>query len=152
MRPGPAAGTAPAALVPPPVTIRDGLPLETARAPGVTGPGLAVFAREEDVRSLTPDFSRLKTLDRPGMIVTAPGHETDFVSRFFIPAFGIPEDPVTGSAHCTLMPYWSKRLGRTTLTARQISARGGELVCEQRGDRVVIKGHAAFYLEGTIQL
>lgn len=113
---------------------------------------LAVFAREEDVRGLAPDFSRLETLERPGMIVTAPGNEVDFVSRFFIPAFGISEDPVTGSAHCTLTPYWAKRLGKSTLTARQISARGGELLCEQRGDRVLIKGRAAFYLEGTIKL
>jgi predicted PhzF superfamily epimerase YddE/YHI9 len=84
------------------------------------------------------------------MIATAPGSDCDFVSRFFAPGMGIPEDPVTGSAHCTLVPYWAERLGKTTLHARQISARGGELFCELRGDRVEIAGHAVKYLEGTI--
>lgn len=113
---------------------------------------LAIFEREADIRALVPDFDKLGKLDRAGMIVSAPGDEVDFVSRFFAPAMGIREDPVTGSAHCALTPYWSKRLDKVTLNARQISARGGELVCEQRGERVIIRGRAAFYLEGTIKV
>lgn len=113
---------------------------------------LAVFVREADVRSMAPNWDRLRQLDRPGMIVTAPGEAVDFVSRFFAPALGIHEDPVTGSAHCALAPYWAKRLGKTTLKAHQISARGGELICEARGERLVIRGRAAFYLEGTIRV
>ena len=113
---------------------------------------LAVFEREADIRVMAPDFEKLGKLDRPGMIVTAPGDQVDFVSRFFAPGLGIQEDPVTGSAHCALTPYWSKRLEKVTLNARQISARGGELVCEQRGERVVMRGRAAFYLEGKINV
>jgi len=113
---------------------------------------LAVFEDERAVRALAPDFRALAALERKGMIVTAPGEDSDFVSRFFAPAVGIAEDPVTGSAHCTLTPYWSKRLGKRRLSARQLSARGGELVCEDRGARVAIMGRTAFYLEGTIRL
>lgn len=113
---------------------------------------LAIFEREADIRALAPNFDKLGKLDRAGMIVSAPGDEVDFVSRFFAPAMGVREDPVTGSAHCALTPYWSKRLDKVTLNARQISARGGELVCEQRGERVIIRGRAAFYLEGTIKV
>ncbi|MBV6431304.1 MAG: hypothetical protein IANPNBLG_01433 [Bryobacteraceae bacterium] len=91
-------------------------------------------------------------VDRFAVIVTAPGRQVDFVSRFFAPAGGVPEDPVTGSAHCTLTPYWSKRLARTKLHARQVSARGGELFCEDRGERVSIAGSAVLFLEGTILL
>jgi len=95
----------------------------------------------------------LAGLDRFGVIVTAPGSAgADFVSRFFAPADGIPEDPVTGSAHCTLIPYWSKRLGRTRMSARQVSARGGELACEDAGSRVRIGGRAVTYLQGWIEL
>jgi predicted PhzF superfamily epimerase YddE/YHI9 len=82
--------------------------------------------------------------------VTAPGTEVDFVSRFFAPQAGVPEDPVTGSAHCSLIPYWARRLGKTALSARQVSARGGELKCEDRGERVRIAGRAVLYLEGHI--
>jgi predicted PhzF superfamily epimerase YddE/YHI9 len=85
-------------------------------------------------------------------VVTAPGDDCDFVSRYFAPAAGIPEDPVTGSTHCTLIPYWSQRLGKRELFARQISPRGGELFCEDRGDRVGIGGEALTYVEGTIHL
>lgn len=86
------------------------------------------------------------------MIVTAEGRDCDFVSHFFAPAVGIPEDPVTGSAHCTLVPYWAKRLGKRELHARQISTRGGELFCKYLDERVLISGRAALYLEGTICL
>ena len=113
---------------------------------------LMVYEREADLRALTPDMARIARLDRFAVIVTAPGESCDFVSRFFAPAQGIPEDPVTGSAHCTLVPYWSKRLGKKTLQARQISPRVGELSCEDRGDRVVIAGKAVLYLEGTIHV
>jgi predicted PhzF superfamily epimerase YddE/YHI9 len=113
---------------------------------------LAVFEDEGTVRALKPDMSVLASLDRKAVIATAPGRHVDFVSRFFAPALGVPEDPVTGSAHCTLIPYWSKRLGRLRLSARQLSARGGELACEDRGARVGIGGRVALYLEGRIHV
>ena len=113
---------------------------------------LAVFESEEEVRALKPDVARVAALDRMAVIATAPGRDCDFVSRFFVPSLGIPEDPVTGSAHCTLVPYWSKRLGKASLFARQVSARGGELWCEDRGERVTIAGRCVKYLEGTIEL
>jgi PhzF family phenazine biosynthesis protein len=113
---------------------------------------LAVYESEEDVRGLRPDFERLRSFGRLGVIVTAPGTDADFVSRFFAPSAGIPEDPVTGSAHCTLVPYWARRLGKTELHARQVSRRGGELFCEERGERVAIAGGAVLYLEGTIEV
>jgi PhzF family phenazine biosynthesis protein len=113
---------------------------------------LAVYDREEDVRALAPDMDRLARLDQFAVIVTAPGARVDFVSRFFAPRAGIDEDPVTGSSHCTLVPFWSKRLGKKRLHALQVSARGGELFCEDRGDRVAISGRAVRYLEGTIEV
>lgn len=113
---------------------------------------LAVYDSEEEVRSLEPDMELLKDLDHFAVIVTAPGRDSDFVSRFFAPAHGIPEDPVTGAAHCTLIPYWSKRLGKQKLHAFQVSLRGGELFCQDRGDRVLISGRAVKYLEGIIEL
>ena len=113
---------------------------------------LAVFEREDDVRALAPNMGKIAALDRFAVIVTAPGDTCDFVSRFFAPAKGVPEDPVTGSAHCTLIPYWAKRLRKAKLLARQLSARGGELVCEDRGERVIIAGRAALYLEGAIHV
>ena len=111
---------------------------------------MAVFDAEPDVRELQPDFRRVAALDAFAVIATAPGTEVDFVSRFFAPAQGIPEDPVTGSAHCTLIPYWAARLGKSELTARQLSRRGGELYCRLRGDRVDIAGRAVEYLRGEI--
>jgi PhzF family phenazine biosynthesis protein len=113
---------------------------------------LAVYDAEEDVRALRPEMARVAALDRMAVIATAPGRDCDFVSRFFAPQVGVPEDPVTGSAHCTLVPYWSKRLGQARLFARQVSARGGELWCVDRGDRVEIAGRAAKFLEGTIEV
>jgi len=113
---------------------------------------LAVLDAEEEVRALKPDMARVTALDRMAVIATAPGRDCDFVSRFFVPSLGIPEDPVTGSAHCTLVPYWAKRLGKTRLFARQVSARGGELWCEDRGERVAIAGRCVKYLEGTIEV
>jgi PhzF family phenazine biosynthesis protein len=113
---------------------------------------LAVFETEDEVRALRPDMARVAALDRLGVIATAPGRDCDFVSRFFAPGVGVAEDPVTGSAHCTLVPYWARRLGRARLFARQVSPRGGELWCEDRGDRVEIAGRCTRYLEGTIEL
>lgn len=112
---------------------------------------LAVYDDAADVAALAPDLAAVAKLDRWGMIATAPGKDgVDFVSRFFAPANGIPEDPVTGSAHCTLVPYWAARLGKTQLEARQISRRGGALACTLEGDRVIIAGRAVLYLEGRI--
>ena len=111
----------------------------------------AQFATVDDVRSLKPDFALLGALDEK-VIVTAPGIDCDFVSRFFAPTDGVPEDPVTGSAHCTLIPYWAGRLGKTKLFARQISKRGGELFCEFAGDRVLIGGKAVLYSRGQIEI
>jgi PhzF family phenazine biosynthesis protein len=113
---------------------------------------LAVYGSEEQVRELKPDMAKLAALDLFGVIATARGSDCDFVSRFFAPAEGVPEDPVTGSAHCTLVPYWAKQLGRTALHARQVSRRGGELFCSLAGDRVLISGHAVTYMEGVIEL
>jgi PhzF family phenazine biosynthesis protein len=113
---------------------------------------LVVCGSEDEVRALQPNMEALTQIDRFAVIVTAPGKDVDFVSRFFAPAKGVPEDPVTGSAHCTLIPYWSKRLGKKKLHAHQVSARGGELWCEDRGDRVTISGRAVRFLEGTIYL
>lgn len=114
---------------------------------------LAVYERAEDVAGLAPDFAALAALDRFAVIATAPGTDgVDFVSRFFAPAHGVPEDPVTGSAHCTLIPYWVERLGKSRLEARQLSRRGGRLTCGLRGDRVTIGGRAVLYLEGTITI
>jgi predicted PhzF superfamily epimerase YddE/YHI9 len=113
---------------------------------------LVVYKSEDEVAALTPNFEKLKNIDRFAVIATAPGKQCDFVSRFFAPGKGVPEDPVTGSAHCTLIPYWSSRLGKTTLAARQISRRGGELLCEDLGDRVSISGNAVLYSEGKINL
>ncbi len=107
---------------------------------------------ESAVRSVRPDFARLEQVDCRGTIVTAPGEQSDFVSRFFAPRVGVPEDPVTGSAHCVLAPYWAGILGRTSLYARQVSRRGGELHCALEGDRVKVSGKAVLYLEGTLNL
>lgn len=113
---------------------------------------LAVFEREADIAALSPDFEIVVELEANGVVVTAPGDSCDFVSRYFAPQVGVPEDPVTGSVHCALVPYWSKCLGKTTLHARQLSQRGGELFCEDRGARVGIGGNAVTYVEGTLRI
>ena len=109
----------------------------------------AVFDAEANVRALRPNFEQLAFSQRP-VGVTAPGDSCDFVSRFFAPSLGVPEDPVTGSLHCGLIPYWSARLGKMELYARQISRRGGELWCTDAKDHVVVAGHTRLYLQGTI--
>jgi PhzF family phenazine biosynthesis protein len=114
---------------------------------------LAVLEHSSVLRKLAPDLPALARLDRPGVIVTAPGdQEFDFISRYFAPAKGIPEDPVTGAAHCMLAPYWSTRLGRTEFRAHQASARGGDVTCRLVGDRVELEGSCVFYLEGQITI
>jgi PhzF family phenazine biosynthesis protein len=113
---------------------------------------LAVFDDESIVQNLRPDFTRLAAIDVFAVIVSAPGKTADFVSRFFAPRGGVPEDPATGSAHCTLAPYWAKRLGKNSLSARQLSARGADIHCELRDDRVLISGHVVEYLRGEITI
>jgi PhzF family phenazine biosynthesis protein len=139
-----------------PRALVEGLGIEPAEVLAAPRDYLVRMTNEEDVRKLKPDFLRLRTLDRLGIIVTAEGTGCDFVSRFFAPGVGVPEDPVTGSAHCTLVPYWASRLERpdqnARLHARQISARGGELFCQDLGDRVKIAGRVVLYLEGTIDV
>lgn len=140
----------------PPAALIEGLGEEPEAVLAATRDYLVVYGSEVQVRKLKPDFRRLRTVDRLGVIVTAEGAAYDFVSRFFAPGVGIPEDPVTGSAHCTLVPYWAERLGRDgtdePLRARQVSARGGTLLCRHRGDRVSIGGRAVLYLKGTMHL
>lgn len=113
---------------------------------------MAVLENEAQLRDLAPDFELMKRLDAFAVIATAPGEKVDFVSRFFAPKAGIPEDPVTGSAHCTLVPYWAKRLGRNELHGTQISSRVGDLFCTDAGERVLIGGNCVTYLEGTIRV
>ena len=132
-----------------PETLVKGLgqrPIEVLAA----GDYLAVFDSEATIRAISPDMALLGQLDLRGVIITAPGTDVDFVSRFFAPKFGIPEDPVTGSAHCTLAPYWAGRLGKRLLSARQVSKRCGSLTCELKGDRVLLSGSAVTVMEAEI--
>ena len=112
----------------------------------------AVFDAESVISGLTPDLGTLATLHPAGVVITAPGDESDCVSRYFAPSWGIPEDPATGSIHCGLAPYWGERLGKQEIFARQASRRGAEFYCEVREDRVLIGGHATKYLEGWIEI
>lgn len=111
---------------------------------------MAVFDSEATVRAITPDQSLLSQLDLRGVIATARGTDVDFVSRFFAPKSGIPEDPVTGSAHCTLAPYWANKLGKNILSARQVSKRGGNIACEVNSGRVFLSGYAVTFMEAEI--
>lgn len=113
---------------------------------------MLVLENEAAVKAAQPDLRTLKQLGNMGLIITAPGDQADFVSRYFAPGSGIDEDPVTGSIHSALVPYWAEKLGKTRLEARQLSARGGVLRCELKGDRVAIAGQAAFYMEGMVHL
>ena len=145
-----------------PVDTLSELPLKPAFAIGLSQAPRAVFKgktdylfvydSEAEILALQPDFEALKAHPVRGIIVTAPGEMTDFVSRFFGPACGVNEDPVTGSAHTTLTPYWASVLGKTELTARQLSQRTGELTCKLMGDRVEIAGEAVLYLKGEIEV
>jgi len=111
---------------------------------------MLVYESESAILAIEPNFEALAKLDAHAVIVTAKGDSSDFVSRFFAPEVGVPEDPATGSAHCTLIPYWAETLGKNELFARQVSARGGELFCELVGDRVKIGGDAVLYMKGEI--
>jgi PhzF family phenazine biosynthesis protein len=114
---------------------------------------MAVVESADSLREIHPDMASLARMDRPGVIVTAPGEGGyDFVSRYFAPAKGIPEDPVTGAAHCMLTPYWVKRTGKSVFHAFQASRRGGEMICRLRGDRVELEGSCVFYLEGEVEV
>jgi PhzF family phenazine biosynthesis protein len=114
---------------------------------------MAVLETANVIRSLAPDMTLIAGLDRDGIIVTAPGDgDYDFVSRYFAPAKGIPEDPVTGGAHCMLAPYWAKRLGKTEFRAYQASRRGGEIICRLAGERVELEGSCVLYLEGEVHI
>ena len=142
--------------MPKPATVSEALSDALGEAPSEVHASrdiLAVYEDEATVRRLSPDQARLLALDEGlGVIVTARGDEADFVSRFFVPKAGIAEDPVTGSAHCTLVPFWAERLGRSHLVAHQVSPRGGELHCEHRGDRVIMSGQCTLFLTGSIYL
>ena len=111
-----------------------------------------VLPNEDAVKNADPDFTLIKELDSVGVIVTAKGQSADVVSRCFYPGAGIPEDPVTGSAHCNIVPYWSDKLGKTKLFCKQLSQRGGDLHCELEGDRVLMSGKCVLYLEGEINV
>ena len=135
-------------------------PEELIKGLGITG-HLGVYKNrdyiieletEKDIIAVNPDFNLLNKIDVIGIIVTAPGINCDFVSRFFAPNCGVPEDPVTGSAHSQLIPFWSEKLNKHKLHAFQLSKRGGALWCEQKGDRVIIKGKCVFYMKGEISI
>ncbi|MCB1051359.1 MAG: PhzF family phenazine biosynthesis protein [Acidobacteria bacterium] len=142
----------PSAAIEAPRTLLDAIPAPVREVRINAFNYLAILETADQVRQLKPDMAALKKLDRPGVIVSAPGDRSyDFVSRYFAPLKGIPEDPVTGAAHCMLAPYWAERLGKTAFRAFQASARGGEVLCRLLGDRVELTGLCVFYMEGTIQ-
>ena len=114
--------------------------------------GLAVFDNEEEIIKIVPKINVIEQFSYNGIIVTAPGENVDFVSRFFAPKFGIPEDPVTGGAHCELIPYWSKRLNKDKMIAKQLSKRGGMIYCSYLGDRVTMGGEAITFMKGELLL
>jgi len=113
---------------------------------------IVVFENEIDIESAEPDFEQLKKLDLRGVIITAKSARYDFVARFFVPKYGVPEDPVTGSAYTQLAPYWASKIGSKRFSVKQVSSRGGELTCEVVDDRVLISGKAINYLEGKINI
>lgn len=146
----------------PPVALSDAQ-LPPTLLPGLRGPRpqwigkardyFCVYPTVADVLALKPDFTLLNQINVIGIIATAPGENgVDFVSRFFMPNCVLPEDPVTGSSHCTLIPYWAQRLRKNVLQARQVSARGGDLLCELAGERVKMAGHAVLYMHGEIEV
>lgn len=124
----------------------DKIPVEVLRSRDY----FLVYDEEADILAMAPDFAALAKIDTLGVIVTSKSEQYDFVSRFFAPAASVPEDPVTGSAHCNLIPYWAQKLGKNKMHACQVSARRGELWCELNGDRVLMTGHAVTYLKGEI--
>jgi len=143
---------APWPCVNPPTALIEGLGKAPATVVQIEDDYFAVYESQEEVRNIRPDFRLLETIHPAGVAITAPGENSDFVSRYFAPSYGIPEDPVTGSTHCSLAPYWATRLGKTRLHARQISQRGGELWCEVRGERVTLQGNAVLTLRGELRI
>jgi predicted PhzF superfamily epimerase YddE/YHI9 len=141
---------APWACPDPPAALTSGLGKRPSSVVQIEDNYFAVYEREEDVRNIRPDFRLLEQLHPAGAAITAPGDDADFVSRYFAPSYGIPEDPVTGSTHCSLAPYWAQRLGKTSLHACQVSERGGELRCEVKKERVILKGNAVLTLRGEL--
>ena len=113
---------------------------------------IAVFKNQNEIKSISPDFEKLKQLNYPSVVITAKGDDSDFVSRNFAPKLGIPEDPVTGSSHCELIPYWSKKLNQIDMIALQISERGGKIICTDINDRVLIGGEAITFFRGEIEI
>jgi PhzF family phenazine biosynthesis protein len=138
-----------ARVCPPPTALIEGLGLQPQEVL-FADDYLVILASEQEVRAVRPRFDLLATLPGRGVIISAAGERTDIVSRFFAPKYGINEDPVTGSAHCTLTPYWCDRLDTTRLVAQQISARTGNIICELRKERVLLSGHAVLILEGVL--
>jgi|ERR1022692_4234555 PhzF family phenazine biosynthesis protein len=134
----------------PPAALISGLGQAPAAIAQIEDNYFAVYESQEEVRRIRPDFRLLERRHPAGVAVTAPGEDADFVSRYFAPSYGIPEDPVTGSTHCSLAPYWAQRLGKTRLHARQVSERGGEMWCEVAGGRVILKGNAVLTLRGEL--
>lgn len=117
-----------------------------------SGDYMLVYENQEQITQFNPPLKRLREISLRGLIITAPGKDCDFVSRFFAPKYGIDEDPATGSAHSTLVPYWSKRLNKNTLHAKQLSERGGELFCEMTNNRVIISGKVVEYMRGSLSI
>jgi PhzF family phenazine biosynthesis protein len=143
----------PSEQIPPPSGLADALGVVPVAVFANAFNYMALLESAQAVRDVTPDMAALTRLDRPGVIVTAPGDGPyDFVSRYFAPAKGIPEDPVTGAAHCMLTPYWAAQLGKTVFRASQLSPRGGEIICRLAADRVQLEGRCVFYLEGEVEL
>lgn len=135
----------------PPAGLKEGLPGPSpVSVQQIKDDYFVIYESEQDVRQLAPNLALLESLHPAGVAITAPGTHADFVSRYFAPSYGIPEDPVTGSTHCSLVPYWAKRLGKAKLHAQQVSQRGGDLWCELLGERVRIKGNARLTLEGSL--
>lgn len=133
-----------------PTALAEGLGKIPAEVLQIEDNYFALYGSEQEVRSIRPDFTLLKKLHPAGVAITAPGRDADFVSRYFAPSYGIPEDPVTGSTHCSLAPYWAQRLGKKTLHARQVSERGGEIWCDVKEKRVILKGNAVLTLRGEL--
>lgn len=134
----------------PPTALLEGLRKAPAEVAQIEDNYFAIYKSQKEIREIRPDFPLLEKLHPAGVAITAPGEDADFVSRYFAPSYSVPEDPVTGSTHCSLAPYWAKRLGKTKLHARQVSERGGDLWCEVREDRVIISGNAVLTLRGEL--
>jgi PhzF family phenazine biosynthesis protein len=145
--------TRPSELVPTPTGLAEALGVVPVEVLANSFNYMALLGNAQVLRKLSPDMAALARMDRPGVIVTAQGDGNyDFISRYFAPAKGIPEDPVTGAAHCMLAPYWAKRLNKTVFHAFQASQRGGEIICRLDGDRIELEGTCVFYMEGQVEI